>query len=75
MCRKILATVLVVAAFVTAMAAVPGLVENVAFACTKGVDCHGPAWDDAGGGGGGRGGGHELPKTLLEDGAGGGRGG
>jgi hypothetical protein len=39
MFRQILAAVLVVAAILTASAAVPGLLENVAVACTVGVDC------------------------------------
>jgi hypothetical protein len=38
MFRKILAAVLVVAAILTASAAVPGLLENVAAACPGGAD-------------------------------------
>jgi hypothetical protein len=38
MFRRIFATVLIAAAFVTAFAAVPGIVENVAFACDR-PDC------------------------------------
>ena len=37
MFRKIFAAVLVAAAIACASAAVPGLIENVAFACPQGV--------------------------------------
>jgi len=39
MFRKILAAVLIVAAIAAASAAVPGLIENVAYACTRADGC------------------------------------
>ena len=39
MFRKILAAVLIAVALVAASAAVPGLIENVAYACDRGNDC------------------------------------
>ena len=39
MFRRILTAVLIAVALASASAGVPGLLENVAVACTPGVDC------------------------------------